>query len=64
MNKKKLKLEKFTIAKLNNSNSHKVIGGVKDDDATIAKNTRPLVCVRMSDLYVPEEETVNYGVPG
>ena len=54
MKKKKLSLEKFRIAKL--SNADKIIGGTGANDGTVDTDTRPLICVAMSDIYVTQEE--------
>lgn len=55
MKKNKLKLEKFTIAKLNSP--HKIHGGNNDDDGTKNTKTEPLVCVQMSDVFIPKTPT-------
>lgn len=49
MKKTKLKLEKFTISKL--ENQHKIFGGT-GDDGTQNTNTEPLKCIKTSDEYV------------
>jgi len=59
MKKKKLSLEKFTIAKLKNSNQ--IMGGTGANDGTVDTVTRPLVCIEMSDVFVTQEEAEGGG---
>jgi hypothetical protein len=51
MKKTKLKLEKFTISKL--ENQHKIFGGTGDDDGTQTQtDTEIRKCIKTSDEYV------------
>lgn len=59
MKKKKLNLEKFTIAKLDNPN--KIMGGTGANDGTVDEATKPLVCINQSDDYITREEAEQGG---
>ncbi len=53
MRKHKLKLEKFTISKL--ENQHKIFGGT-DNDGTVNTQTQPLKCIQTSEKFVVVKE--------
>lgn len=57
--KKKLSLEKFTIAKLDNPNV--IMGGTGANDGTVDEVTRPLVCINQSDDFISQEEAEEGG---